>query len=54
VARAAEEEEQQQPEVEAEEAPEQAIATEEFDFSLSEAKKVIGIAGMGPGAGGQC
>lgn len=49
VARAAEEEEQQQPEVEAEEVPEQAIATEEFEFSLSEAKKVIGNAGMGLG-----
>lgn len=47
MARAAEEEEQQQPEVEAEEAPEQAIAAEEFEFSLSEAKKVIGNAGMG-------
>jgi hypothetical protein len=38
VAKAAEEE---QPEVETEEVPEQAIATEEFEFSLSEAKKVI-------------
>jgi hypothetical protein len=38
VAKAAEEE---QPEVETEEVPEQAIAAEEFEFSLSEAKKVI-------------
>lgn len=39
-ARAAEEEEQQQPEAETEEVPEQPIAAEQFDFNLSEAKKV--------------
>lgn len=39
VARAAEEE--QPAEAEVEEVPEQAIAAEEFEFSFSEAKKVI-------------